>query len=84
MKAAKPLVPQSILHTDKTLRKHKLLVKQTGFGRASTFVVIDWKTHRPASAKRVSAFMSAIIPAPFPPPPSRRLPPRVRRSHDDN
>jgi len=44
------------LHTDSLLRKHHLLVLQTGWGDDATFEYVDWKTNKPASKKRIAAF----------------------------
>ena len=45
-----------MLHTSSLLRKHQLLVLQTGEGDEAIFDYVDWQTHRLAGKKRVVAF----------------------------
>lgn len=52
----KPTVPKFIFHTDELLRKHRLLVKQQGWGKNAKMSLVDWKTYKPASAARQKRF----------------------------
>jgi hypothetical protein len=45
------------IHTSSLLRKHRLVLIQNGEGAKATFNLVDWMSHRPASAKRESAFL---------------------------
>lgn len=41
-------------HTDSLLRKHQLLIRQTGNDK---FDLVDWLTYRPVSEKRAAAYL---------------------------
>lgn len=47
-----------IFHTDELLRRHRLLVRQTGFGKKAVYDLVDWQTHRRVSRKREDAFLA--------------------------
>lgn len=44
------------LHSDSLLTRHELAVLQAGWGDDATFTVVDYFTHKPASAKRIVAW----------------------------
>ena len=44
-----------IYHTDELLRKHRLVIDDNGETRR----LVDWQTHRPASASRVKQYLEA-------------------------
>ena len=45
------------LHTSALLRKHQLLVLQTGWGIKARFTYVDWQTNRPANPDRIAKFL---------------------------
>lgn len=45
-----------VYHTSPLLRKHKLVAHQKGDGPNAKLRYVDWKTHKPASEKRMLAF----------------------------
>jgi hypothetical protein len=49
-------IPEKIFHTDELLRKHGMLVRQTGWDDGAKFAYVDWQTHKPVSKARRDAF----------------------------
>ena len=44
------------MHTSPLLRKHGMLVRQTGWGDDAKFAYVDWQTYRRVSKVRREAF----------------------------